>query len=160
MKQSGSYTSSSISHSNRLSVLDRARYMSGLSAVLSTSSVLLILCIGVSSWYTVCSALWTFSFRFTVLFGRRLPPKDSGILWWIVNGWWYFILFSFSNKFRNGLYVDDNILDLFCSTTSYYFYTFLWDLPHASFGSCVLLFSIVEFLSTVTFKYSTDHRDI
>ncbi len=158
MKQSGSYTSSSMIHSNSLSVFDRARYMSGLSAVLSTSSVLLILWIGVSSWYSVCSALCTFSFKLTVLFGRRLPPNDSGILWWIVNGWWYFILFSFSNKFRNGFYVGDNLLDLFCSTTSYYFYTFLGDLIHESFGSCVLLFSIVEFLSTVTFKYSTDHK--
>ncbi len=160
MKQSGSYTSSSISHSNLLSVFDRARYISGLIAVLSTSSVLLILWIGVSSWYTVCKARWTFSFKFTVLFGRRLPPNDSGILWCTVIGCRYFILFSFSNKLRNGLYVDDHLLDLFCSTTSYYFYTFLGDLIHESFGSCVLLFSIVEFLSTVTFKYSTDHRDI
>lgn len=158
MKQSGSYTSSSMIHSNRFSVLDRARYISGLSAVLSTSSVLLMRCIGVSSWYSVCSALCTFSFRFTVLFGRRLPPNDSGILWCTVIDCRYFILFCFSNKLRNWLYVNDNFLDLFCSTTSYYFYTFLWYLIDESFCSRVVLFSIVKLFSTIILKNSTDHN--
>lgn len=85
-RQSLSYASTSMTHSNRERVLDKARYTSGLIAGLSASRLLLRRCIGVSFSNTVWSAWWVLCRNMRILFGRSVQPQLSQTLWCFVRG--------------------------------------------------------------------------